>query len=349
MADAIAAQYGFVNGTDSVTVTVNNPPQSGGYTTNTGAYEVIVQQPPGLLIAASYLSSVNISARAVAAQGAPGNGCVLALDKGDIVDLTDTGNADLEIQHCDVYVNSSDPNGALTMTGSSTINAWSAFIVGGTRISGGAALNTTHGTFTGATPINDPYAGTPVPSVGSCAGGYSTYPNINSTVNLSPGTYCGGLNVQSQATVNLSPGTNIMNAGAFSIAGGATINGTGGVTIILTGSGSNYATVDIEGGANVNIVAPTSGTYAGLAFFQDPSAPVGANNKFTGGSTQNITGAIYFPNQLASFSGNSATGGPTCTQLVALEIKITGTTNFSSNCTSAGTKSIGATATQLVE
>jgi len=107
-----------------------------------------------------------------------------------------------------------------------------------------------------------------------------------------------------------------------------------GVTIFLTGSGSDYAQVTINGGAHINIVATTEGEYKGLAFFQDRNAPVinsGSPNKLNGGSTMNITGALYFPKQRLSFSGgNDSTG--TCTRIVAYMIDFTGTSGLNTDC-----------------
>ena len=37
----ISAALGYTNGSNNVTVTVNNPPKSGNYTTNSSAVEVI--------------------------------------------------------------------------------------------------------------------------------------------------------------------------------------------------------------------------------------------------------------------------------------------------------------------
>jgi hypothetical protein len=75
------------------------------------------------------------------------------------------------------------------------------------------------------------------------------------------------------------------------------------VTIIFTTStGSNYATASISGGFIVPITAPTSGPLAGLAFFQDRNAPTSGSDSFSGGSTQNITGTIYFPSQNMTFN-----------------------------------------------
>ena len=66
-AEAITYGYGFVNGTNGVTVTVNRPPKSGNYTTNQEAIEVIVTQPQAPLFSSLWLSkSINIGARSVA-------------------------------------------------------------------------------------------------------------------------------------------------------------------------------------------------------------------------------------------------------------------------------------------
>jgi hypothetical protein len=134
-----------------------------------------------------------------------------------------------------------------------------------------------------------------------------------------------------------------MQAGNYVIVGGtfdvrATAHVTSdpaGVTIFLTGtSSSGYAQVNINGGANFNIVAATTGTYKGIAFFQDRAAPVvnsGSPNQFNGGSTMNITGAIYIPNQLVKYSGGNTTNG-TCTRIVAYMIDFTGTSGLNVDC-----------------
>src|SRR5450759_4288310 len=66
-AGAVTASYGFVNGANDTTVTVNQPPQSGNHTTTAGAVEVIVQQlQPRLLSALFGSTPITITARAVA-------------------------------------------------------------------------------------------------------------------------------------------------------------------------------------------------------------------------------------------------------------------------------------------
>jgi predicted outer membrane repeat protein len=73
------------------------------------------------------------------------------------------------------------------------------------------------------------------------------------------------------------------------------------------------------------------------------------SNLLTGGSTQTIAGAIYFPGEPVSFSGNSATGGAVCTQLIAWKIAFDGGSTFSNNCTGTGVRSTSLTGGRLVE
>jgi hypothetical protein len=89
------------------------------------------------------------------------------------------------------------------------------------------------------------------------------------------------------------------------------------------------------------LTAPTTGSTAGLAFFQDRNAPQGSANNFSGGTGQNITGAIYFPNEGISYTGSTSTSGAKCTQLIALTLSFSGSSTFNSNCTGTGVKSIG--------
>ena len=98
-----------------------------------------------------------------------------------------------------------------------------------------------------------------------------------------------------------------------------------------------------------SIVAPTSGPLAGLAIFQDRNAPASGTDSFTGGSTQNITGAIYFPTQSVTFNGGTTTGGAICTQIVASIITFNGNAAFNNNCTGTGVRGVGTSFIKLVE
>jgi Flp pilus assembly protein TadG len=331
-AKAIAAEYGYADQVNGVAVTVNHPPASGAYQGNNAAVEVIIQQPQQRLLSTLYLGAdPALRSRAVAIAGA-GDACVLALNAGASAATFGNGTTNVDLVGCGLVVNSTSPS-ALTLTGQAQITAQSAAIAGGYSTSGGAELNTEESVVTGAPPLQDPFQNTQIPSYSGCDQ-TSYQANAGANVTLNPGVYCNGFSVQGGATVTLNPGVYIIDRGTFSVAGNATVTGNG-VTIVLTSStASNYATVSISGGAVVNLSAPTSGSTAGLAFFQDKNAPTGVNNSFTGGSTQNITGAIYLPKQEVGFAGGSQ-GSQGCTLLIADQIDFKGNANLATNC--AGT------------
>jgi hypothetical protein len=354
-AESVTGNYGFVNGTNNVVVTVNSPPASGSHTTDSNAVEVIVSRPQPLQLARMFLSnSPTLQARAVATLNPTGSACVLALDRSNVTDVSGNGNTTLNLNSCNLYVNSPS-NDALNLVGQATINAEAAFISGNYQTSGQASLNTTAGTFTGAAPANDPYADVSIPSYSGCNQTNLSVSGKNNPQTLTPGSsgimvLCGGISVTGNGTLNLSPGTYIMDGGSFSVSGNSTINAPSGVTIILTSStGSNYATASISGGADVNITAPTTGPLAGLAIFQDRNAPSSGTNSFTGGTNQNITGAIYFPTQSVTFNGGTTTGGAICTQIVASTITFNGNAAFNNNCTGTGVRAAGTSFVKLVE
>jgi Flp pilus assembly protein TadG len=368
-ARAIAAQYGLANGINNVTVTVNNPPTSGGYTTHASAVEVIITQPQTMMFAGLFLnSSPTILARAVALPGSAGNGCVTALDKGDVTDDVDTGNSILSMASCSLYINSPSSS-ALQIKGGAQITAKSAYIVGNYTIDSNSTFTTSNGVTTGAAAATDPYAGASIPAFSGC--NQTSYSQGNQTKTLGPATaggtyvFCNGLTLNSGAALHLQPGVYIVDRGNLSVSGQATLDcpscvaGTSGVTIVVTSStGSNYGQVGINGGATVSLNAPPSGSTAGLVFFQDRNAPTAAGsnlncgqaNCINGGSTQNLQGAIYFPNQQVQYSGGSNSGQSNpCTQLIAYQLKFTGTSTFNNNCAGYGTQNIGQTPTTLVE
>jgi hypothetical protein len=255
----------------------------------------------------------------------------------------------MNFNSCALYDNSPASN-ALTLNGSATINALAAYISGGIS---GTGLTTTAGTVTGVNPIPDPYGSIAVLSYSGCK--QNNYKLTgNKTDNLSasgttPYVFCNGLTIMGGSSLTLGPGIYVIDQGTLDLKGGATLNATGGVTIILTNhtSGGSPADVNIAANAIVNLVAPTTGSTAGIALFQDRVTCSSCSESIAGGSTQNITGAIYFPSNAVNYTGGSATGSQ-CTQLIAYTITFTGGSTFNSGCSSAGTKLISYTNGTLV-
>ena len=319
---AASAGYNFPDGSNNVTVTLHNPPTSGNYTTDNDAVEAIISQPQTPMLSSLFLTSgPTIAARAVA-RGRVSSGCVLALNRSNVVDLGLNGNTTLNLNSCAVYVNSDDPSGALTMNGNVTINSSGVYVTGGIS-QGNGTINDNGNTNTNSPPINDPYANVSVPSYspGSCI----TPPSSGTVSNLTGVTVLCSLTITGQNSLTLSPGIYIIAGGSFSMGGQSTLSGSG-VTLILSHDGNNnYTQASISGGSTINLTAPTTGSTAGIALMQDRNAPqcTGTScNQLVGGSTQNITGAIYFPSQAIKFTGNSSTGGSTCTQVIGYELDL---------------------------
>jgi hypothetical protein len=330
---ADSARNGFTNGQANVTVAVNYPPKQGKYVNKNTAVETVVSKTRASLFASFFMDGpVDIKVRSVALVKYIGVYCILALSPHDEAALLFEGTADVQLKNCGINVNSDDADGAMTAKGASVVGATYADIVGGLNQTNNADLDLGE-INTGADAVDDPYANLDVPSGSGCD--YTDFTvGANKTMTLSPGRYCNGLKIQ--GTAHLLAGEYVIVGGTFDVASQAyvTTDTVDGITIFLTGSGSDYATVTINGGAHVNIVATTEGQYKGLAFFQDRDAPVinsGSPNKLNGGSSMNITGAIYFPSQRLSFAGgNSSTG--TCTRIVAYMIDFTGTSGLNTDC-----------------
>lgn len=341
-ANAVTAFYGYVNGVNGVTVAVNQPPTSGNYARNAQAVEVIVSRPQQRLLTALFGSDpVNITARAVAL-GNSGTGCVLALDRTANPAVTIKGSTNLNLINCNLYDDSSATT-ALNVSGTATVSAAQVGVVG--SVSGSSSITAPNGILTGIEPVKDPYANVSVPPPSGCDYNNKSYKN---NVTISPGVYCGGIQVNAGANLTLSPGVYYMDRGSLSVAGNATITGTG-VTIVFTSStGSNWATASISSNANINLTAPSTGPTAGIVLFGDRNIPVGTAFSLTGGGTQNFGGAIYLPTAALSFSGGNGTT-TSCTQVIADTITVVGNSNLQVNCSALGGKAIGTLTAQLVE
>jgi Flp pilus assembly protein TadG len=355
-AEAITVGYGFVNGAGGVTVTVNQPPKSGNYTTNPDAFEVIVSKTQNPLFSSLWLSkSFNIAARSVALAANPCG--VLALDPSAPNAVSLILGGDVNLTGCPLF-SDSNSDSSITVILSFGINATGyGGTVGtvGNYIDFGGPIHPTP--TTGDAPITDPYLTTPLPpftvpnpttnagcqfgtKLKDAKGQLAPFTATTNTP-ISPGVYCGGMNLSGGATVTMSPGIYILYEGALAM-DNATLNGTGGVTLVFTGTGSGasakYATLSVQDGSTVNLTAPTTGTTAGLVMYQDRNAPLG-NFTFDAASGLKATGAVYLPRGKVTF-GLIAGSTANCTLLVADTISFIALAGLQDQCSGVGTFSI---------
>lgn len=299
-----------------VQLTVNNSPCALSDDPNNGktsTVEVIVSsRVPTVFARILGINSVLIAARAEAI-AKPNSSCIYALDPSGsgslILDSSTTVTAS-----CKAYVESTSSSAAQCT--SASFNASAILIAGGIQQSG---CSTQVSPVSGATVPSppDPLASLPKPAIPAC-GTSTTSPfhgsngaaNITGNAVLYPDrAFCGGILISASANVTFMPGTYvIMTSGNQQYALHLCVQGTvsaKGVTFYSTGVGAiNLYTYG--NGGNVSLTAPTSGTYAGILFFQDP------NNTTTAtiiGATQYNTvleGVYYFPSAAVAIDYNGS-------------------------------------------
>jgi len=219
--------------------------------------------------------------------------CVLALNKTSPDTITVWGASSQIETTCGVHSNSTSSSG---LTNSSkTISKAKSFCS-----SGGYSGDFTPTPETNCTPVIDPYASLPVPSLNGCT--KSRYKSSNGTNNISPGIYCDGMSLQN-GTVNLAPGVYVIKDGALKIANKEPVTGNG-VTFYLYGD----AYLDMAGQSVLDLSAPKSGPYAGMLFISHPDAGGGKKFQITGQATTKLVGVSYFPNQVLDIGGNGEFG-----------------------------------------
>lgn len=296
-------------------------PANSGVMTNQVSVTVAIQQP--LAFSSFFMSTApTIIANATAASvPAGGDACVQALEpnatnSGIII----SGNAGIYMPDCVMYSNSPATNSAYSK-GSSQVTAEAVAAVGGIQESN----NWTVGAYRPYSPkLPDPFAGvTPNPSDMNC----TTDPLDEKTnfASLPSGTNCfSELSVGANKSLTLPSGTYYINGGGARIQGNLNCVSC---TIVLTNKDPASTTIgqfDVNAGSEINLVAPTTGTFKGIAVYQDRRATdSGSANKINGNSSSLITGALYFPSQELQYNG---TGNTTaiCTMFVARRVNFTG-------------------------
>ncbi len=306
---ADAARNGYTDGVSTVTVSINNPPASGPNTANAGYVEAIVSKPePTYFLSVIGINTMTVSVRAVAYMGS-GPNCIYVMDPSASSAMSNNGNVTL-LSSCGLLVNSSASNG-LAVNGSVTISAPTIGVVGNYTVSGGASITPTPKT--GVIAASDPLAYLQAPTVGSCAHTNfrltGTSGSVGSPYELYAGTYCGGISVGGNAWLHFNSGTYVLAGGGMNISANTIMTGSS-LTFYNTAGTGGYGPISINGNATAIFSAPTSGSLAGILFFQDRSIPSSAaGSTISGNSASTFDGAVYFPTTQVTFNGNSSVSG----------------------------------------
>ena len=190
----------------------------------------------------------DIEARAVAQVIGRPNICVLALNDSDNGTLSLEHNAKVTGDDCAVYSNSNH-NIGIKSKNSAMLKATTICSAGGVQ---GGGKNFEPAPYFDCPQFDDPLAGRPEPTIGSCDPNQAKA--ITSSTTLTPGTYC-GLTISNGAAVTLAKGVYVIKGAPLVVAGGASITGSG-VGFFLTGANAAF---DFQSGSTVKLEAPETG------------------------------------------------------------------------------------------
>lgn len=326
---AAATQNGITVGTNCTSsssgeVCISAPPADGPNAGSTGFVEAIVTEPnPTFFMKLFNLSSVNVSARAVAGSGT-NQGCVWALGKSG-VDIPISGSGSINVPTCGVYDNS-NASDALDLTGSGSINAESIGIVGnnpGYADSGSGSINICNPTCTeanpttGISPVASPITLTPptVPtSTTACTGTSCTY-NCSGSSNCSigPGTYT--------SITNSGSGTLTLTAGNYNVTGSITNSGSGSTSL---GAG-NYIINGCLCDTGAGNLTTGAGSYTMGTFTS------------SGSSSLTLGSGLYITTGNQSLTGSGALDGTSVTFFTEGSTTVTGSGSMDLTAPTSGT------------
>jgi hypothetical protein len=295
---AAAAQRGFVNGTNGVTVNVYSPLSSDPNVSNSDPYynspntvEVVISQTQSPMLSAMVgAGNVNVGSRSVA-QYSQQTYCMLALNNTGVTGvLLNLFFSDLNMPNCSIGDNATGGNALTTQGFLWQLNAFTATVGGAINngcFFGSCALNWTLPARTNATapivPILDPYS--PTGATPRTMPTPASVPTITAIGSVTPV----GLPLAPPPTVpstcTSAPNAQITASKTVSVAGcylGINITGSG-TTVTFTGAGpytivaptANAAAITIANGAHLVM---NSASFTVLAMSK-PSSTFVVNNR----------------------------------------------------------------------
>ncbi len=289
---ADAGSNGFSNG-GNVTVTVQNPPLSGPYASNSCAVSVSIQRTGVSSFFTKFFGSqfqqgVTESTQAVAAVTTANSGSCLYLLSPST--WSSFNNATVTSPGCSIAIDyTADFNGG-------TITAPFIGYAGGNPNWGGTV-------FPLASPVPMLPVADPCPEIPGCAYLAANPPAATNCQTVNENGQSMTLNHGCYQNLNLNAPT-IMNPGTYVISGNMNLNSgytlTGSGVTIYVPAGGNPPNFD---GGTVNLSPPTTGNGANVLYYQVPSNTSSVN--FNGPNVK-MSGLIYAPgSNSANFDGSN--------------------------------------------
>jgi Flp pilus assembly protein TadG len=315
---------GFDPASASIDILIANPPTSGPNSGDDDFVSVVITSRPTLSFARLvFRGTAETQARAVAEcrqAGGPvggGNG-LIALAADQYGSFNASGSGSIEVQNGGILIDSNNGNAFIVSgggngpNGAARVSASWISVVGGSNVP--AWVNVSPAPSNGAAAISDPLLGLQPPAQ---PGGTCTTVNVGHLPSppmvINPGYYC-SIRVASDGGLRMNPGNYYVNSG-FAVTDAAFLQASGVFIYVRSGA------VDIAGSGTVTISAPTSGDYAGMAFFMDRSNT--SNFSVSGAGIIQVSGTIYAPSSSVVVSG-SGTSTTFTSQFIAKNYDVSG-------------------------
>jgi Flp pilus assembly protein TadG len=351
-AKAVAAQYGYLDGSNNVTVTASDAAAcpSGGNT----CYSVTINTLVPIFLAeivgyngdamVAGVHNKRLTATAVAQRSTtPVQYCVLALASSGAEGIRTNGAPKANMAGCNVMSNTT-----ATCNGHN-LNADNGD-AHGTNNGCGVVENSN------VPVVADPYAGLAGNIPKNTCGSYPLEPAKPKDPALPAGNQwsgsktlsgnvmvCGDQQLTGNVTINAPAGAVLVIENGQLDTNGFILTTSSGsaLTVVFSGDNSGSYTHAPTGTGTLDIAAPTTGSWAGVAIYQDPSLTSGVDISAAGNSpTWNVTGLVYLPHASVTLSGavNKSSNGQSCFVLVADNVTVNGTGSILSHggCAPAG-------------
>jgi hypothetical protein len=337
---AAAAHYGFVNGgANNVSVHVTSVTCPGDSDT---CYKATISQTAPQFFSAIWHGPYTLSATAYAD---PTVGsmihpyCLLALAHNG---SPATGILADGVPHADMTGCGIMSNTGMTCNGHNLNATW-----GDAHGTNGGSAGCGNIQNSNVATVSDPYAhlASNIPTTGNaCPATWSGSVTLHgNTICTGTVTLTGNVTLTTDAPGSVLVIKNVGGGGDLNSNGYTITNdysGANGLTVILTGS-TGQTPGNLTGGGTFAIIAPTSGTWSGMAVYQDPGLTTSQSVTYAGNSpTWDITGAVDMPYVSLTFKGavGKTNNGAACFVLVANDVTFKGTGDIESNggCAAAG-------------
>lgn len=211
------------------------------------------------------------------------NVCLLGLDPSSNGTISLEKNAMVVAQNCAAFSNSTAMNG-LKSKDSATLSATLICSAGGRD---GGKGNFTPEPLTDCPTFDDPLASRPEPPVDACDANLPKV--VDSSMELRPGTYCGGLRVKSLANVTLQPGIYVIKDGGLQVDDNARLTGMG-VGFFLVG---DKAVISFKRRSSIDLSASSNGPLAGILMFEARGQQKTVKHEILSDDARNLLGTIY--------------------------------------------------------